>query len=248
MNRCLVLTALFVVGALPAQGQSAMQAPRPEEQRRELLRRQDQSEQELQRLLDMRLRHDLGLIRELDDAMIRTAEAATTTMLDRRRAEVEEENAKTQILQVEYEKVRRAVERLQAMVAEAEDEDETLTVPRPGRRVARSSIGVRRRGGDASRPPAAPGPESVAGGADVVEGALALDPLRAQIHGSKDHQRVAQALFKAGQALMDRARELRDRGEIEAAATLDERARESRTNRRRWSLIWLLPRVAFAAV
>ncbi|MFK7740483.1 MAG: hypothetical protein AB8H80_09165 [Planctomycetota bacterium] len=59
----------------------------------------------------------------------------------------------------------------------------------------------------------------------AVLGDLALDPLRAQIQGSKDHQRVAQSLFKAGQALMDRADDLRRRGELELAKQIDDRAK-----------------------
>jgi hypothetical protein len=55
---------------------------------------------------------------------------------------------------------------------------------------------------------------------------LNLDPIRAQIDGSRDRPRVALALFKAGQALMDRAETLRQQGQAAAADQCDDAARE----------------------
>jgi hypothetical protein len=56
--------------------------------------------------------------------------------------------------------------------------------------------------------------------------AAGLEPVRAQIHGSLDHVRVARALFAAGQALMDSARAADKAGQVELAARLDARAVE----------------------
>ena len=61
----------------------------------------------------------------------------------------------------------------------------------------------------------------------VAQGpATELDPVRAHIHGSRDHVRVARALFEAGRALMDRARAADAAGQGEVAAALDAQAVE----------------------
>jgi hypothetical protein len=53
-----------------------------------------------------------------------------------------------------------------------------------------------------------------------------LDPVRAQIEGSQDRARVAAALLRAGQSLMDRAESLRSQGQAAAADQCDDAARE----------------------
>jgi hypothetical protein len=110
------------------------------------------------------------------------------------------------------------------------DPGQFVPVPSPGARVSSNGANARpnpSRLNQGSRMPAAPAGESQASKVEPSDlGSLALDPLRAQIHGSKDHQRVAQSLFKAGQALMDRAVSLRAQGRAEAARELDDRGRE----------------------
>ena len=57
-------------------------------------------------------------------------------------------------------------------------------------------------------------------------GPLALDPVKHHIEGSDDHHRVARALYRAGQGLVDRAETLRRHGRADAARLLEEQARE----------------------
>jgi hypothetical protein len=210
--------------SLRAQGQAT------ERQQLELTRAQralQQTRADIDRLLDLRVRHDLGLPGDADDPTFRTNGPVTTEELDRLQKELDNENIATATLTEGYDKVRAAVERLRA---------EAEAISSKGAPV-RAPVDVPPAGSRATAPAAAPTAETAGGVAVPVADAAArpsaaiapaidLGPLRAQIHGSSDHQRVAQSLFKAGQALMDRAAIAREQAQPDVATELDARAKE----------------------
>lgn len=201
------------------------------EQKRLAQRALQNTRSEVDRLIDMRLRHDLGLLPALADDVVRVDTSMSTRDMDRMRNELADIQARNTVLAGEYDAVRRLVADLhQKARSESSQPDpgQFVPVPSTGARVGSSNVARRNvqppPGGNV---PAAPGVEMQPSRVEASDlGPLALDPLQAQIHGSKDHQRVAQSLFKAGQALMDRASSLRTRGRAEAARQLDDRARE----------------------
>ena len=203
----------------------------------ELARSQRQLEQnkgEVNRLLEMRLRHDLGL--PADDheaATYRPTAVVTTESMERARQELRDEDAATAALLDRYKKLKGEVDLLQADAkARAATGSRGLVVPPANTALSRppNPAAVPPAAGNSVPPSAAPlaEPAPAAAMANVVAAAkdLGLDPVRGQIHGSNDHQRVAQALFKAGQVLMDRADAARSQRQDAQAKELDTRAKE----------------------
>ncbi|MBX3464807.1 MAG: hypothetical protein KF830_16690 [Planctomycetes bacterium] len=234
MRRAFVraLAAGLLTAAVAAQETSGPADP-------ELLRAQRQLQQnrsEVDRLVELRLRHDLGLPLETDGSEFRATGPASSADLDRARQELREQDAATASLLERYNRLKAQADQLhaEAVVRTSGDAAARQFVVVPPANAAQpraSGRGLPPAG--AVTAPAAPAGEGRIGGVPA-EGAsatvaaldLGLGPIRGQVHGSGDHQRVAQALFKAGQALMDRAQALRDQGQADLARELDQRARE----------------------
>lgn len=230
MRFATILPALLLIaGAVRGQG-----GGEPVDTAAELARTQRslaQNRNEVDRLLELRIRHDLGLPEETDTSAFQAEGPVTTESMERARRELRDQDAVTTSLAERYRKLKASVEQLRAdaqvQSQDAAREREFVVVPSPG--TASTGPAIPPRGRDqaaTAQPPAAPSGEATAR-APVDVGALhGLDPIRGQIHGSEDHQRVAQALFKAGQDLMDRAAMLRTQSHDAAADELDRRAKE----------------------
>jgi hypothetical protein len=215
------------VAALPAQHDR-------EQTQLELQRAQralQQSRAESDRLLEQRLWHDLGIAtgKEADanERTFRPSTPATTEMIARLDQEARDEEAATHSLRDRFNKLRVQVEQLRAE-ADARTQENTaeqpyVQVPSTGRPAPMPQPAAN--AGRGAEPPAAPAGETAPATPRLDPATLdpALDPLRAQIHGSRDHQKVAQSLFRAGQALMDRAGVAREQGQDPLAKDLDER-------------------------
>lgn len=231
MIRALFALALAPAAALPAQDPVAdTQLP---EQLRTAERALQSVTVDLERLVDMRLRHDLGLLAELDEDVVRVAGGASSREMDRMRGVLADLQARNTVLAGEYD----AATRRQAELGTVADGVGRVG-PAPtgaGEFVAVPTVGDRVFGGaedaaayaDTAQAPAAPAGEVRAAPlGDQELGALALDPIRVQIDGSDDDLCVARALFRAGQALMERGATLRRHGRADAARQLDERGYE----------------------
>ena len=191
---------------------------------------------EVEQLIDLRIRHDLGLVAELDDSLVRVDKPTTTRDMAKQRSELSTLTQETNYFRGEWEKLRAKVKLLnEAATAITVQPDPGAMIPRMGSTNPRPAPISRPTARTPETRPTArtPATTPAAAGVEMAPsrvaradlGALALDPLRAQIHGSKDHLRVAQALFKVGQALVDRAHELRQQGRAEPAKQLDDRAK-----------------------
>jgi hypothetical protein len=227
-SRLVFVQAVCALTALVSAQQSDKVVRSPELLRAELdackrdleLRRSDAD-----RLLDLRIRHDLGL--PTDNEVEWSRPVATVSLVpgkapDRQLAE---EEAATGLLQARLDKLKLQVDRIKAenlAKAPKPKGDEWVTIPVPGTTSANPS----------SQPQnqvAAPtGETKPSGGTNTasLQVVANLDPVRAQIDGSQDHARVANALLKAGQSLMDRAESLRRQGQAAAADQCDDAARE----------------------
>ncbi len=225
MNAPRLVTLAFALAAAAAP--SRAQGEAQERHQLELLRTQrtlQQTRTDIDRLLDLRLRHDLGLPADADDATFRAAAPVTSEQMERLQRELDTENAATAILIEGYDRVRAAVEQLradaQAITQKNTPQRQLVEVPAAGAAAP----------APATPPATGDAPPAAADTGDATRRAVAasidLGPLRAQIHGSTDHQCVAQALFKAGQALMDRAAVAREQAQPEVATELDSRAKE----------------------
>ncbi len=226
--RLLLVQAVCVMAALASAQQSDKGVRSPELLRAELdacKRDLELRRTEADRLLDLRIRHDLGL--PVDSELEWSRPVPTVSLIpgkapDRQLAE---EEAATGLLQARLDRLKLQVDRIKAenlAKAPKPKGDEWVTVPVPGTTSANSS----------SQPGvhvAAPAGETKAAGsanAASLQMVANLDPVRAQIDGSQDHARVASALLKAGQSLMDRADSLRRQGQTAAADQCDDAARE----------------------
>ncbi len=227
------LPALFAVvafaGGIAAQNNAA------ERTQAELMRSQrslQQNRSEVDRLLDARLRHDLGLPAEVDTGLFRVAAPTTTEAMERAQQELRDEDAATAALLERYKKLKGEVDQLQADAKErAKAEQRSREIVVPPANVAPTKRSVQRPSGADPVPPtpAPAGEVAKPRPATIVEPSVVdagLDPVRGQIQGSQDHQRVAQALFKAGQVLMDRADIARQQGQAAVAKDLDARAKD----------------------
>lgn len=194
-----------------------------------------QNRAEVDRLLDLRVRHDLGLPTDDTDPAFRTDASVTTESMERMQRQLREEDAATRSLRDRFEHLHAEVDRLRAEAAARAQREQAsrafVELPSAGSRLGPAPAWPPSAGG--IDPAAAPRPTAPAPSGEVATepraveiGPIVRDPLRAQIHGSDDHLRVAQALFKAGQALLDRGDVVRAEGAIAAAKELDDRARE----------------------
>ena len=220
----LAASLALATGSVRAQGEGVDVHDEIQRTQRQL----QQKRAEVDRLVEQRLRHDLGLpLGDADPTPVADVATDAATM-ERMRRDLRTADAETSSLLERFARLQAAVEQLKAETDERtrrELQERTfVAVPQPG---DTPPEGLRARmPSNAARevaPPAVPAGETRSATLpDVVQ----LDPLRAQIHGSSDHQRIAHALFKAGQALFDRGAELRERGDVELARQFDERGKE----------------------
>lgn len=225
----MAVAALFAREAL-AQGADG------ERTQAEIQRTQRQLQQnraEVDRLLELRLRHDLGLPADEADRTFRPPAPIGSEAMDRMRMDLREEDAATSSLLEQYNKLRAQVE---ALKAEAEarmvnnEGGPAVVVPTVGSRAPAATPGRAE-----NTPPAAPlaqtQPVGEAGSAPSAAPQLPLmrplDKPREWITGSKDHQLVAQALFKAGQQQMDDAVRALELNQPEVARQFADRGRDS---------------------
>lgn len=227
-----VALAASCAATLLAQGGDA---PRENPEWSRAQRELQQNRSEVERLIDLRLRHDLGLPGEGEVEQFRSQEPTTPDAVERARQELRDQDAATATLLERYNKLKTAVDQLRAeAMAHAEtakQEQQFVVVPRAGAAVPNAVSGGPSGAPNAPAAKGAPTPAAVPQDPmlttdGVLSAAIALDKVRGQINGSQDHQRVAQSLFKAGQALMDRAAVAIDQGQPELATQLDERAKE----------------------
>jgi len=185
---------------------------------------------EIDRLIDRRFRHDLGLPLE-DDPTMRVHSPVSTLRKDQMMQELRQATDTTAAYVSRYNKMKSDVEALRAeMLArntKAPEKDDFVVVPQAGSRQQRQPV-QQPTGPVANqqpRPvvPIARDPQPLPADEDV---AVRLDRVRGQIYGSKDHLRVAQSLFKAGQALTDIAARARRQGEGDRASEFDARAKQ----------------------
>jgi hypothetical protein len=211
------LAMLLAAAPLAAQGSQAA----------ELQRELQGKRAEVDRLIELRLRHDLGLPVEADREDFRSPEPVTTAGIERSQRELRDEEAATASLLVRYNRLKADVDQLRADAsarAKARSEQsQFIVVPR-----ANYVVPPRSRPAGDGEPPAAPSGEVAASPSATQRAAavVGLDPIRGQIHGSADHQRVAHALFRAGQVLSDRATAARAAQQEDLAVELDNRAEE----------------------
>jgi hypothetical protein len=214
------LAALLLPAAAP-------RAQDPEQVRSELAAAQQQLQRagaETDRLFDLRMRLDLGL--PVDELPAPAAAPATAPELEQARRRFAEADRSTAGLLARYQQLRDLVEQLQAdaqqRAAQQRPGDEWIAVPVPGAPAPTQPTRTTAGAGDTHVAPA-PIAESAPATLRAVPN---LEPIQARIHGSSDHARVAQALFRAGQALMDRAEAMRGQGQAAAADDLDRAAAE----------------------
>lgn len=222
---CRALLTLTVAATMSAQD------PVADSQLSEQLRLAERALQrvtaDVERLVDMRMRHDLGLLGELDEEVVRVEVGASSREMDRMRRALADLQARNAVLAGQQDVAQRLLAERDGARAPQEFVDGAFVpVPRVGVRVADApeTDGRRAAGGQAAASPA--GEVRPATVRPEELGALALDPIQVQIHGSADHLCVARSLYKAGQALMDRAALLRRHGRADAAKQLDDRGRE----------------------
>ena len=230
----LVVATLALVQAVAGQIPAPTQKPDDVARTERALRK---NRAEVDRLLDLRLRHDLGLPTDSKERVFRQEVTVTSESMEQMRRQLRDEDAATRALRERFDKARELVEQLraeaEARIAREEREQTFVQVPRPGATPTRrqplisptNSVVPDPTGAMTAKQPAPAGETARQRASTTVED-MPLDPLRAQIHGSTNHQLVAQALFKAGQALMDRAMAVRDQGRNELARDLDDRGKE----------------------
>jgi hypothetical protein len=252
-RRALVALACAAFGAAAGLAAQSERPRDPEADRLRAERSLQQSRAEAERLFDLRYRHDLGLLPTTSlDATERAftpAVPATAEALDRMQAQLREEAAATTVLREAYERQRSIVEQARA-AAEAKAVEAVrqpiVAVPAAGRPVPTRASRQRQEAAaaaqaganaplalfDAPEAPGAPAGETApAAPASSPAPAPAtsltkLGAVQAQIVGCNDHQRVAAALLKAGQALVDEAAACRVAGDEATAKQLAERAVE----------------------
>lgn len=227
----LPLLATLLAGSLSAQVQDGERA------RVELERTQRQLQQnrsEVERLMELRLRHDLGLPADEGERTFHPPATPGTEAVERMRQDLREEDAATASLLEQYNRLRAQVEQLRADAearAQRNAEAPFVVVPTAGSR----QQPVQPRVGGAGmptgpvEPPAQPVAETAPFVAPALPTAAPLDRVKSQIVGSTDHQLVAQALFKAGQQQMDDAVRALELGHADLAKQLAERGRDSLT-------------------
>ncbi|GAB4145109.1 MAG: hypothetical protein Fur0037_12990 [Planctomycetota bacterium] len=206
------------------------------------LRRSMQENQwRVDRLMEARMRHDLGLpVRDAED-LFQSAGEVSTESLEKARRDLQNEDAAARSLLQRFRTLKEQVARLQAeaaaRAASLRAESEWVTVPRAGTRPEPASRTPPQIPLSPQGPASPPQPAASAGGdaraAPAAETAPArtvvipnLPPPRGQIQGSRDHALVAQALYRAAEALVERGSDLRARGLVEAADQCDAEAKD----------------------
>jgi len=193
--------AVFATAALALAQSGAAETADLQRLQRELL----ENRSEVERLIELRLRHGLG--QPLDPGGVVRANGVAEAM-DQLVREQGEQEARTAALREQCDKLRAAVEqRRAAAVLQSESEGceqelfDAVVVPKARTLPEKQAV-----------PPAEP----LVAPQDPPQGA--------QIRGSSDPERVARALFRAGQALMDRATLARDQDDAAIARELDVQA------------------------
>lgn len=193
------------------------------------------SRSELDRLIDLRRRHDLGLPPEEDPTAPRPTGPLSSEQRERMQAELREQESATASMLERWNRLRSMAEQLRAEVAERatqpRPEEPFAVVPAPGS--APASAKVEGSGTLRSTPPpaatatgATPGEAPTEAAPAAAAAPVRLPPPRALIHGSSDHLRVGEALCLAGQDLVLRAESARAGGQEEIARQLDHEAKE----------------------
>jgi len=191
-------------------------------------RQLQQNRKQVEDLTDMRFRHDTGLPAE-HDATPGPVVPVTTETRERLLQEWRDQDAATASLVERFNKAKAMVESLRTEAAER-----ARTAPREERFIVVPQAGTAQQS-QQSRTPVEAIDHAPGSGADPRRAPTAtalpnivteLGPIRGQIHGSKDHLRVAQSLFKAGQSLLDRGTEARAQNQIGSADALDARGKE----------------------
>jgi hypothetical protein len=224
-----LLSAWCCIGIALAQGSDA---ERTQAEIGRVKRQLQQSRAEAERLHELRLRHDLGLPGDDAERTFRPASPIDTESMDRMSQELRDEDAQTATMLERYNKLRAAVDQLRAD-AEARAQREaaeqpSFVVPPAGAPLpSPASVPVAGPTTSPAQPPRKPDPDP-AGNLPATEpvAVSSLDPMRATITGSTDHQRVAQALFRAGQALLERGAIAHEQGQLVVAKEFDDRGRE----------------------
>ena len=229
----LPIVAALLASLLPAQVQDGERA------RLELERTQRQLQQnrsEVDRLMELRLRHDLGLPAEESEHTFKPPTGPGTEAVERMRQDLREEDAATASLLDQYNRLRAQVEQLRAEAearAKKNAEAPFVVVPTAGSRQQPSATprvgGAGMPTGPAEMPSPQPAGETAPVPTPALPTATPLDRVKSQIAGSTDHQLVAQALFKAGQQQMDDAVRALELGHAELGKQLADRGRESLT-------------------
>jgi hypothetical protein len=216
------MTALVVLGLCASL---TAQARTEEEIRVELARAQnalEQSRKLSRKLLDARIAHDLGLPLADEIEVLQPSQTVSSMSVEHARRDLRQQQDQTASLRQKYSRMKELVDELRADagLANSTGQDEWVTVPSPVEQYQATELVV------GARPEVeiAPGPTEASSVVDPVRVVSNLNPIQAHIHGSKDHGLVARALFKAGQALMDRAGEMERRGQKEAAIEFDDEA------------------------
>jgi len=230
--KCWAPWLVTLVCVAPALGQGS-DAERAQAEIARTKRQLQQARGEVERLHDLRLRHDLGLPGDDGERTFRATAPVDTQAMEHMQQELRDQDAQTATILERYNKLRAAVDQLRAD-AEARARREAAerpsftvptagsTLPTPGDAVTVPAPAA----GPSVRPnPAAPDATARATAFEPVA-VSSLDPMRATITGSTDHQRVAQALFRAGQALLERGAAAREQAQVAIAKELDDRGKE----------------------
>jgi hypothetical protein len=238
--RSLLVATCLLLPAIPAQG--GLGDDKSTELAR-LEREKAQRVRDVENLVDMRMRLDLGLPAEEDPTAPRPQGPITTDARDRMMVEWREQDRVTATLAERYKQAKQILD--QALAENAKNaasrgaDDSYLVVPQAGTAAPSRQPA---QGTQAPRPVASEGSNPAAESAAALATGVysPLDKPRGLIQGSTDHLRVGQALFKAGQRLAEAAATARELHRPEEAQDLDQRAQE----RLQLALVELAPLLA----
>jgi hypothetical protein len=182
-------------------------------------------------LLDLRLRHDLGLPMPEGDDLFRFDGTVTTEGHEKAQKQLQGEDLTTAGLLQRYNRLKTQVDDLKAAAAAAQqkqqkDEPEWVMVPRTGEPPKKPQPRVDAARPDATTSDAQPPPDTVEPRRSEPIVTANLEPIRGQVQGSGDAGRIARALYRAGQALLDEAEVQRRQQQSAVADELDARAKE----------------------
>ncbi len=229
MSRQLVRMAGLVLTLAGLCAQSQLGYQDDERTRADVARARREAEQkrsEVDRLVDTRLRHALGLPVEEETNAPRPPGPVTTESRERLQREWRDQDLATSSLLERYNRAKALVDELRAAAAKqpiATTADEGLVVVPQAGTAQPSQVPQPQDAVDNAR---GAGTSAIPLRAAASTVLTELDPTRGLIQGSSDHLRVAQALFKAGQELADLADSARRVNRAEEAKELDRRAKE----------------------